>query len=680
MNLFPRRFRRPLLGSIAVLLLPAAPVFAQTWTGNSGSDWNTFPNWTGNSVPTVTATFATSSSTSVTISANTSISNIAFNPGASAYTITVNSNNYPTFTISGAGITNSSGVIQNFVTAVDSNGEYGTISFTNSASAGSNTAFNNNGAISAGDDSSGPGGATNFFNTSTAGSATFTNNGGTINGASGGSTNFNDNSTAGNGVFTNAGATINGASGGATYFYDNSTAADGVFTNTGATAVGAYGGGVNFYNNSTAGNAVITNSGAIISGAQGGSTYFNDTSTAGAATLIATGGSNGGQGGGIYFSDQSTGGTARVIVNGNGFLDISGLSAPATSVTVGSIEGSGNVFLGAYNLTVGSNNLSTTFSGVIQDGGTDGGVGGSLTKIGTGILTLTGTNTYTGGTTISGGLINFNSLSNFGTGMITLNGGGLQWAAGTSTDISSQLGSIGSAGATFDTNGNNVTFASPLTGAGGLTKAGLGLLDLTGVNTYSGNTVVGAGSLWVDGSIASPVVTVSPGALLGGHGIIAGNVINNGVVSPGNSPGTLSVNGNYTQGSSGTLLIEVGGLAANQHDLLKVGGSATLGGALQLQPLNGFKFTAPGQEITFLTAAGGVTGKFSTVQNLSSLDAMLVYLPGAVELEATQAPPTSQSSIYNEIKGAPGVTTNDGQFFRANYDDSIVTGGFRVSF
>jgi autotransporter-associated beta strand protein len=75
-------------------------------------------------------------------------------------------------------------------------------------------------------------------------------------------------------------------------------------------------------------------------------------------------------------------------------------------VTIGSIEGDGgNVFLGANNLTVGSNNLSTTFSGVIQDGGQNGGTGGSLTKIGTGTLILSGANTYTGDSTVNRGVL-----------------------------------------------------------------------------------------------------------------------------------------------------------------------------------------------------------------------------------------------------------------------------------
>ena len=94
----------------------------------------------------------------------------------------------------------------------------------------------------------------------------------------------------------------------------------------------------------------------------------------------------------------------------NGNLDISN---DFTSVTIGSIEGNGAVFLGANNLTVGSNNLSTTFSGVIQKG-IYGGTGGSLAKIGGGILTFQGraTNDYIADTVglilVSGSIIDLN--------------------------------------------------------------------------------------------------------------------------------------------------------------------------------------------------------------------------------------------------------------------------------
>jgi autotransporter-associated beta strand protein len=165
---------------------------------------------------------------------------------------------------------------------------------------------------------------------------------------------------------------------------------------------------------STAGNGTFTNNGGAVSGAIGGSTRFFETSTAGNATVIAKGGLGGGGGGLIQFFSDSMGGTARVEVFGNGRLDISSHNAPG--VTTGSIEGNGAVFLGAVNLTVGSNDLSTTFSGRIRDGGIGGGSGGSLTKLGSGTLTLSKASTYTGGTTVNKGTLRVTNRTGSATG------------------------------------------------------------------------------------------------------------------------------------------------------------------------------------------------------------------------------------------------------------------------
>jgi hypothetical protein len=122
-----------------------------------------------------------------------------------------------------------------------------------------------------------------------------------------------------------------------------------------------------------------------------GQTIFNDSSTAEAATLVANGGCYGG-GGGIVFNGTSTGGTARVklfegctLNSGNGYLDISGHQS---GVTIGSIEGNGDVLLGVNDLTIGTNNIGTVFSGFIRNNGDRG----SLAKIGSGVLTLQSNN------------------------------------------------------------------------------------------------------------------------------------------------------------------------------------------------------------------------------------------------------------------------------------------------
>lgn len=121
----------------------------------------------------------------------------------------------------------------------------------------------------------------------------------------------------------------------------------------------------------------------------------------------------------LNFLNNSTAGAARLINGASGSIDLSGLGS--VGITAGSIEGSGTINLGAKNLAVGGNNLSTTFSGVLQDGGAFGGTGGSLTKEGTGTLTLTGTNTYTGDTTVNAGtlLVNGSIASS-----VTVNSGG----------------------------------------------------------------------------------------------------------------------------------------------------------------------------------------------------------------------------------------------------------------
>ncbi|MEI9898261.1 MAG: hypothetical protein WDN28_31490 [Chthoniobacter sp.] len=75
-------------------------------------------------------------------------------------------------------------------------------------------------------------------------------------------------------------------------------------------------------------------------------------------------------------------------------------------------------------------------------------------------------------------------------------------------------------------------------------------------------TKLGAGSLFLDGSLSGNLQVLQ--GLLGGHGSILGNLLNAAIVSPGHSPGTLHVSGNYTQASTGLLKIEIGGARSGQ--------------------------------------------------------------------------------------------------------------------
>jgi len=115
---------------------------------------------------------------------------------------------------------------------------------------------------------------------------------------------------------------------------------------------------------------------------------FFESASAGNASVTVNGGSGGGEGGAIFFRSNSDGGTASLALFDNSELDIG--KHTSTLIKVGSIEGEGLVFLGARALAVGSNNRNTAFSGIIQDGGISHGTGGSLSKIGTGTLKLSG--------------------------------------------------------------------------------------------------------------------------------------------------------------------------------------------------------------------------------------------------------------------------------------------------
>jgi autotransporter-associated beta strand protein len=308
----------------------------------------------------------------------------------------------------------------------------------------------------------------NFLDQSTAGNATITNNLGLLGeartqfGLLGGT----DTADAGNAHITNnnigsttfaadtsaKNATITNNSGGLTAFQDQSTAANASIVNsgTGRTSFGVVAGGTdtatagnaNITNNSggiteflaatTAGNATITNNaGGFLNF---GSGFFGDTATAGNAIItnigivtfnaVTTAGNatiTTNNGGNVYFSASSTGGTARFITNAGGTFDMSALF-PGGGMTVGSIEGAGNYFLGAKQLTVGGNNLSTTVSGTISDGGTSGGIGGSLVKVGSGTLTLAGVNSYTGATSVDGGVLQLDGTI---TSAVTVNSGAI---------------------------------------------------------------------------------------------------------------------------------------------------------------------------------------------------------------------------------------------------------------
>jgi autotransporter-associated beta strand protein len=301
---------------------------------------------------------------------------------------------------------------------------------------------------------------------------------------------------------------------------------------------------------------------------------------------------------------------AGATVSGVGLIAIQSLNGPAIIANSGSISGTQGILLrGGGTIT---NNVGGQVTGT---GGTAVVIGGSQAKLSNAgpingnVQLNASSNTaqlFTGGK-ISGNL----ALTPSGSNQVILDGSGTQLLSESVT------GTISNAGA--------------------LTKQGTGEWILDKNLSPPVSTLINSGILQVNSGdvLTSPTVTVGPGAELIGLGTIAGSVINSGIVSPGVQPGTLTVTGNYTQNSSGTLNI---GFASGSHGLLAVGGQAFLGGTLRLSLLNGF-VPPPAQRFPILTAGAGVNGTFSLVQQTAIATAFtVIYDPNDVTVVAGQVP------------------------------------------
>jgi outer membrane autotransporter protein len=426
--------------ALFVLVLYAGPVSAQRyWSGtglnpatagsgtwdNANSQWSsTFPAYTAATWNNNIANFNGTGGGTVTIGQTIFVNDINFGANAGPFTL-LNSGSPQAIFVLGAGITNNSGNTQ----SITNSGSNSLTEFYNSATAANASIID-----------SGSGSFTLFFDSATAGNASITNSGaGTLtkfiasataanatiidSGASS-HTDFFDSATVANASITNSGSAsftelhngatagnasiTNSGSGSFTLFFDSATAGNASITNSGAGSL------TKFVASATAANATITNSGAgsstdffdsataanaSITNSDGSFTAFSNNATAANATITNSGGSSF-----TEFSASASGGNASLInANPGAFIDISPLITGGTAA--GSIAGNGFLNLGSKNLTVGGNNTSTTFSGVIQDGGAGGGTGGSLTKVGTGTLVLSGNNIYTGSTNIYEGVL-----------------------------------------------------------------------------------------------------------------------------------------------------------------------------------------------------------------------------------------------------------------------------------
>ena len=299
-------------------------------------------------------------------------------------------------------------------------------------------------------------------------------------------------------------------------------------------------------------------------------------------------------GGGTLTLSASNGYTGDTVVS-DGTLALNNTNALAGTGTISFAGGTlqysasntvdySSKILGSYlnAISIDTNSQSVTFATGLGSSNT-----GGLTKSGLGTLTLSASNGYTGTTLVNGGVLalgNANALAR--TGTLSFGGGSLQYSASNTVDYSSKILSSGSA-ISIDTNGQNVTFATGLAASntGGLTKLGNGTLTLSGSSSYTGATAVNGGRLLVNGQLGNTAVAVNASGLLSGSGTILGGVTvaSSGTLSPGNSPGVLTV-GSLSLSDGSHTLMEITGTSASLYDQIVGVGSASLtyGGNLDL--------------------------------------------------------------------------------------------------
>jgi autotransporter-associated beta strand protein len=231
-----------------------------------------------------------------------------------------------------------------------------------------------------------------------------------------------------------------------------------------------------------------------------------------------------------------------------------------------------NVNLGAASGFTGNNAIIKTTADMELAGMISGAADAALVKQGTGTLILSGANTYSGTTTISAGKLQIGVNDALPTattlyvdtlGVLDLNGlnqqvGSLHGSAGMITNSSVTPG-----GLTLNFTGTQ-SFLGRMIGPATLTLTGGGILNLVGTNNFSYTTVTNGSSLAVNGLHDGGVITVYSGSYLGGTGFVSSVVVNGGIYSPGNSPGTQTV-ANLTLTNSALLAMELG---TNGYDMV----------------------------------------------------------------------------------------------------------------
>ena len=260
-----------------------------------------------------------------------------------------------------------------------------------------------------------------------------------------------------------------------------------------------------------------------------------------------------------------------------------------------------------------------------------------------------------------------NSINIVGSGTLDVSGGvtvsNFLASDSTSTAITNSSGtntlsgdvSLGSDSTVDVVSGSSLTLSGVIDGSADLIKGNAGTLILSGLNTFTGSVTVNAGTLLVNGSIATSSL-VNVGGTLGGSGTTPSvNISSTGTLAPGNSPGIISTGDLAFTDSDSTYSIEINGTTVgSQYDQTDVTGSVTLANATLATALG--YVPAVGDSFVIINNDGSdaVSGVFNGLAEGSTFNI------GNVEFSITYAGGSNSNDVVLTVVGVTYTWTGQG--------------------
>jgi autotransporter-associated beta strand protein len=438
--------------------------------------------------------------------------------------------------------------------------------------------------------------------------------------------------------------------------------------------------------------------------------------------VINANGAAGGLNGGWFYLEGTNNFTGTVNINsgvlqtdaggsvlGSATVNIApgavmGLHATNLGWTIGGLNGAGDVTPAQAGqgspavLTVGAGNGSGSYAGIIHGNNTTGGTDGTIeagyvnvVKTGSGLQTFSGSDTYSGTTVVSGGTLvaaNDSALGayngSYGTNSNAVSMNPAASATLVFPSASPAIGSLASNGAgtskvvlassgaatnlTIGANGLSTSFAGSISdlsagtpaAVGSVSKTGSGTLALAGNNTYTGATTILSGKLYLNGTNATPSISVPTGGTLGGSG------------SASAATATVQNNGAIEAGSNGVGSLTLAGLTFTNNGAVSVANFAnyTSASAVHVTGNNGLSAQGNASSITFYLSGPAPT-------NTTPETAHLLQYSGAIQGSGLNSPQLNLSNVTGlSSRSSITLTTADPGFIDVNFftDYPIWTG------